>query len=161
MLITNKGIQDLAYKFNKHTGNLEFRQDKTKNLIENFEYDSQNRLINYQVNNSTLYEQTYKDNGNIDTKTELGKYEYKSNKPNAVTEVENPNGLISGDKQIINYTKFNKISHLSKANKTLDFVYGNDYQRRKTLYKENGILKKTKYFIGVYYNYSSRYKYSL
>jgi RHS repeat-associated protein len=95
----------------------------------------------------------YKPNGNIDTKTGLGQYGYGS-RPHAVTSVENTDSLISSGNQQIDYTSFNKVSRIGEKvgadSLELNFIYGPDRQRWKSLLKENNVVQKTTVFAGDY-----------
>ncbi|MBX7183240.1 MAG: FG-GAP-like repeat-containing protein, partial [Bacteroidia bacterium] len=97
-----QGIQDLETEFNIQSGNLEIRTDNLKNHSENFNYDILNRLTQStpsNLNPGTIisdpvngpYEDaiSYSNNGNISSKFGLGNFYYESERPNAVTAVDN------------------------------------------------------------------------
>ena len=68
--------------------------------------------------------------------------------------VQNPGNLISGKEQTINYNGFNKVSDITETvgtdNYRLDFVYGPDRQRWKTILKKNNSEVKMILFAGDY-----------
>ena len=88
-------------------------------------------------------------NGNISSKTEAGNFQYTDNS-NKVTEIENPNGLISSSSQDITYTHFAKTESITEGDNQLSFVYGPDNQRRKTVLTNLGNTVKTIVFSGNY-----------
>lgn len=145
----NRSVQNLEYNFTPSTGNLENRIDRINNLTETFKYDNLNRLLSSEVNGLELMSQTYKPNGNIKTKTDVGTYGYTSNKPHAVTGVTNAKGLIRTN-QTINYTSFNSVSDITEGDSRMTFIYGDDFQRRKTILYENNQEIVSKYFVGSY-----------
>lgn len=84
-------IQDLGFSFNE-LGNLTQRIEKLLNLSENFGYtDGMDRLNSSQVYTAgvagTLYNYSFKDNGNIDSTTLMGAYRYGATQPHAVSSV--------------------------------------------------------------------------
>lgn len=74
----------------------------------------------------------YSPNGNIASKSDIGKYTYGSSKPHAVTSVENAKNAIPEETQEIVYTPFNKVQTVTQAGKKLTLAYGPDRQRGKT-----------------------------
>ncbi|HRH07328.1 MAG TPA: RHS repeat-associated core domain-containing protein [Bacteroidia bacterium] len=127
------GIQNMHYTFDMRNGNMLQREDVLHNLTEDFTYDNLDRLKTISLNNTLVSELTYTANGNIESKTELGLYNYGA-KPNAVIGVEDPNHLISQDLQNITYTSFDKIATLEEANYKLNLSYGpNDERKRSQL----------------------------
>ncbi len=75
----------------------------------------------------------------------------ENGKPHALTSINTPIGY-QPPKQDIEYTYFNKVKNIDQnyGAYTYDYIYGIDHQRRKTVYKENGALKRTKYYLGNY-----------
>ncbi len=127
------GIQNMHYTFDMRNGNMLQRADVLHNLTEDFTYDNLDRLKTISLNNTLVSELTYTANGNIESKTELGLYNYGA-KPNAVIGVEDPNHLISQELQNITYTSFDKIATLEEANYKLNLSYGpNDERKRSQL----------------------------
>ena len=161
-------VQNLQYKFDQITGNLEWRKDHKYYLTETFTYDAllKSRLETWQVNSGQIYSINYQPNGNIHTKSgvnldgyPLSVYQYGQNAGlNAVTKILNPTVEYSQNAtpQTIEYTAFNKINSIIQTNieggierrYQMDFTYGPDNARKKTiLYKDKGI-EKIKYFVG-------------
>ena len=144
-------VQDLKFGFDLETGNLNYRQDLTKGLTEEFAYnDNMNRLTQAKVNSVVQLNMVYQDNGNLSSKTDVGSYTYHQNKKNAMVRVSDPNNNISTNPQTITYNAFNSVSTITENNKELAFVYGVDQQRRKMEYKDNGTLERTIYYFGNY-----------
>lgn len=74
-------VFDHSHRFNVTNNNLENRTDETRNLSEDFDYDTLNRLCSY-GNNTVLYD----DYGNIRWKGDAGELVYTNpNRPYAVT----------------------------------------------------------------------------
>jgi len=160
-LLTNSKISKISggstlysidYVFNGATGNLTSRTPLSQS-VESFQYDNLDRLTSVKKGTSTTMSTTYLSNGNIDTKTGLGKFSY-TNTPHAVTSVENTGSLISSANQSVTYNAFNKVSGISEKvgadNYVLDFVYGPEQQRWKTTLKKNNVVAKTIIFAGDY-----------
>jgi RHS repeat-associated protein len=150
-LKTNNGaIRNYGYSFNSATGNLMSRSGMASQT-ETFAYDDLYRLTT--AGATTM---TYQSNGNIDTKTGLGKYTYAEHSagPHAVTSVENTAGLLNTAGQEIEYSLFNRattiIDTLGGNIYKLDIAYGPDRERIKTELRENGVLRKTVIFNGNY-----------
>lgn len=149
--ITAGNIQYCNYVFNNKTGNLENRKNNISGLNETFSYDNLNRLTNIYYPDNIIptpsqEEINYTANGNIENKTGIGDYYYTGIQPHAVTQVSNEAQMIPETTQEITYNSFNKVSQITEDFNTLDFIYGIDNERRKTIYKENGTTKQTKYF---------------
>jgi len=95
--------------------------------------------------------------GNIVSKTDAGNYVYNTNKINAVAYVTNPAGaqappaVISTALQQITYTPFQKTASIDQNGYRLDYTYGADMERIKSMLKQNGIVVETKYYLGAYY----------
>ena len=116
---------------------------------ESFTYDNLERLKTSNVNSQNTII-NYSDNGNILNKTGVGNYDYLTGKINAVKDITNNPGSISGTTQEIEYTSFNKVSSITEGDNNLEITYGPDQQRIKTVLKAGGITIKTKYYS---YNY--------
>lgn len=71
---------------------------------------------------------------------------------NAVTSVENTEGMISGVTQTMAFNGFNKIQSITDFGNgyNLGFTYGPDQERWKTVLKQNGNVIKTAIFAGDY-----------
>lgn len=151
--IQTEGIQNNEYEFDPTTGNLNYRKDVSRNLKESFTYtDGLNRLNTVSMNGVLKQNFTYKPNGNIETKTGLGSYYYEhATKTHAVTGIDNTDNVVTNAPQDISYTSFNKVASIieNEGDKNLQYLYGPDQQRRRTVYT-NGSLQKTTYFIGSY-----------
>lgn len=151
------GIQDHQYEFNVSTGNLNRRYDHLKNRVEIFDYDASNRLIESRIGliSSPLLvtlpiETTYSSNGNIESKTLVGNYTYDANKINAVVSIDNPSSTISLMQQDVTYTPFDRASSISEGDYLMNLTYGPDLNRVKTEMYDNGVLTKTKFYLGGY-----------
>ncbi len=114
-------LHKMTYTFDGATGNL--TQRTGMNGTETFKYDQFDRL-----NTGTSYAL----NGNIASKTGIGKYTYDTGKKNAVVQVENTDNLIQGAASLT-YNAFNKVATVVQGTNTLTITYGPDHQRTKTV----------------------------
>lgn len=127
-----------------NNGNLSSRTNvKIGNQSQSFSYDALNRLTSYGGGSMT-----YESNGNIDTKPDVGNFNYNSGKPNAVSKITSPVSAYNPFHEIITYTDFQKVESITdqENNHRLEFTYGPDYGRRMMKTLESGSLKKTKYY---------------
>lgn len=141
---TVRGIgSTLSYEYDNLTGNVLSREGMYSEH-ENFIYDDLDRLITVTQNGKEVLNVKYADNGNIIDKTGVGKYEYGL-KPHAVVSVENVNGTIPSATMTTVFNDFGKIRNIQDGNtlRKVDFVYGPDMQRWKTIMTKNGNLIRT------------------
>ena len=131
---------NMTFNFQSGTGNLLSRTGMTSQT-EAFTYDNIDRLTQTSGGISQIID--YDDNGNIYGKTGPGFYTYSSSRPHAVTKVTNPQSSISSATQVATYTAFGKIATLSDNGYGLDFTYGPDEQRWKTVLRNNGNIIRT------------------
>lgn len=115
-------LHKMTYSFDGATGNLKSRTGMQSGT-ETFNYDQFDRL-----NTGTSYAL----NGNIASKTGIGKYTYDTGKKNAVVQVENTDNLIQGAASLT-YNAFNKVATVVQGTNTLTITYGPDHQRTKTV----------------------------
>jgi RHS repeat-associated protein len=146
-------IQNLLLDWNLQTGNVNYRYDVRKSKYESFNYDNQNRLRSATVGG--LPEQSYviDDIGNIKSKTGVGAYFYHPTKIHAVEDIKNPQGVTSivpSMQQDIIYTKYHRVEKITEGVNELTFVYASDYERRKTVLKQNNVVVDARYFMGDY-----------
>ena len=155
------GVQDLNLSFDYAKGNLLSRNDAINNITETFSYDNLNRLTTTSVNGSQQLSITYDGNtshsmGNIVSKSDMGNYVYKTDKIHAIAYITNPVGpqappaIYPTTPQVITYTPFLKAASITEDPYQLDFTYGPDYQRIKTVLKQSGSVSETRYFHGNY-----------
>ncbi|THU33024.1 hypothetical protein FAM09_26645 [Niastella caeni] len=146
------GVQDLNFVFNNQTGNLTSRRDAILNLTETFEYDNLNRLTSAAVNTVQQFAITYDaaagNRGNITQRSDVGTYVYQNNKPNAIAYISPLNAAVDANasKFTATYTSFQRPLHLDQNGKTLDFSYGVNNSRIKTVQVAGG-LTETRLFL--------------
>jgi RHS repeat-associated protein len=137
------------------------RGDNLINQKEQFTYDTQNRLTNWDIHNATsntllkTNSMSYDNLGNIATKSDLNtpsavtlKYENTAN-PYMLTSISGKPDVIPNDNLDVTYTDFRKIKTLTEGTKQYSITYGVDDQRRRSDYAINGITK-TRYYLGDY-----------
>ena len=148
----NTDLNNLGYTFDKKK-NLLLRRNSmlTGRNIEQFTYDSHDRLIEtYTPHNGNTYSVDYATNGNIVHKTGIGSYLYESDRPHAVTSVDNIEGAVSEIPQYVTYTPFNKVATVTQGEYSLAITYGPDRQRNKTALSRNDTLLYTRYYADNY-----------
>ena len=154
----NATIQNLSYKYDAPTGNLLTRNDLLNNRNETFTYDNLDRLLTAKLTGSTTYNfsMTYKPNGNIDTKSDVGTYQYNSSRPNAMSGISGIQAGVSTDKQFISYSTFNKVTEIKQGidensiTKKYNIYYGLDEERIKSIYTDSNIIHNIRYYFGTY-----------
>ena len=120
-----------------------------------------NRLNQASVNGTVQLNMSYDGNssfsmGNIISKTDAGNYVYSATKIHAVNYITNPAGaqvppaMISTNQQLISYTPFLKTSSITEGIYQLDYTYDADYERVKSVLKQNNSVVETKYYFGQY-----------
>lgn len=148
---TTPGVQDLEMNWNYSSGNLNYRRDYVKNKKENFTYDNLNRLKTSSGTGIPSINLNYAANGNISSKTAIGSYTYHGSKINAVSKVsENAVGGIPTTTQDITYSSYLQPEMITEGNKKLNYTYGSDLQRIKSVYQVNNTTQRTRYYMGDY-----------
>jgi RHS repeat-associated protein len=157
VMINAGNVQQHIYEWHAASGNLIQRQDLLKDLYEEFQYDNLNRLRKVQDEEIAMgpppnvsIEIEYSANGNISFKSDAGDYAYDAVKTNAVIGVTNDWQNITNITQEITYNAFNKVASIEENTYELDFLYGYDKQRRKTLFTHQNVPILEKYFVGLY-----------
>lgn len=159
--VTTPGIRDVAIIYNC-LKSIESREDLVSNQKEVFVYDNLNRLtdIHYYHNNIYLPESdkgiSYDYTGNITGKTGIADsilYGENNSGPHALTTIWNQPSYKPLN-QKITYTDFDKVSTITDtltdgSTKKIEFTYGVDRQRRKSVYTDDSGTV-TKYYFGDY-----------
>ncbi|MDR6807507.1 RHS repeat-associated protein [Dyadobacter sp. BE34] len=143
--------QNLNLVWDYSKGTLTSRNDAIKAKTESFTYDNLARLKNTTIAANTLTT-NYAANGNIVDKSNVGAYSYHQTKFNAVTGVTNPPpSPVPLLQQDITYTPFmqpDKVTEIGTGNVPceLTYTYGADYNRIKSVLKQNGNIINIKYY---------------
>ena len=152
----DSSIQDFRYSYD-NMGRLTQRIQKN-NQYETFQYDNMDRLTSFTPGtlNGTFqtFSTVYDAQGNILSNTLAGIYSYGSNKPHAVTEVTpstNFPNAISADSCETDYNVFNQPSRIAEGDVEILLEYGADNQRVKAVFKRNGDVERTRYYISANY----------
>ncbi len=127
--------------------NVTNRNDLKLQVEQDFIYDSLNRLKYANIttkDNLTTLSYDYDELGNMIYKSDIGYYEYTSNRPHAVTKIgsksfvydENGN-MINNDGKIITYSSFNKPTKIQTVNSTVTFSYDTNNSRYKKTSNSN------------------------
>lgn len=148
----SKILEKFSETYDGATGNLTSRQ-RNSLPAETFFYDDINRLISVRSNNKNIMEMTYENNGNIESKSQIGNYEYNPDeRPHAVTSVENTNRLISGSSLSAKFNDFNKVEKIHEDSKGYDMtiLYGPDNERWYSILTRNGKTVRSTIYAGNY-----------
>nr|NQU89660.1 hypothetical protein [Bacteroidota bacterium] len=83
---------------------------------------------------SNTLETSYASNGNITNRSDVGDFNYGDYGPHAVSGLINTgtSAMVPQYDQTVDYTSFNKASHISQGNYDYFITYGADRLRRKT-----------------------------
>ena len=103
---------------------------------------------------SPTFSTTYDLQGNILSHALAGTYQYEGSKPHAVTSVTPSSGFpdaISSAQCETEYNCLGQPSRIAEGNVEILLEYGADGQRVKTVYKNNGNVVRTHYYISAYY----------
>lgn len=160
------GMQYIVYDFDQ-MGNVTRRNDQSTGRDERFTYDAMSRLQSFMVNGTTAQTMTYNALGNIATKSDLGAYAYESARPNAVTKVtrtagaplifnydangnmvsSGPEGTMSDQWRVIEYSAANQVRKMSLNNVTSEFWFGAAHERVLQVHSSG----KRTYYVGSLY----------
>lgn len=131
-----------TYTFDGLTGNLKMRKNRY-DRIEEFAYDSQNRLMSC---NGDKY--TYDYQGNITKNSKFGNFEYDEKTPYAVAgETVNSASFHQSNQSII-YNFFNKPISIDENGESAFFEYDVDGNRVKMKKVKYGQTDYTKWYVG-------------
>jgi len=135
-LTSATGVGTYAYNscdFDEIKGNMMSRTDHLTSKTEYFRYDNLNRIIADSISSSNFRNTLYSANGNITNRSDIGTYTYDDAGPHAVTGLTSTTGsLLPANDQTIDYTAFNKASHIGQGNLDYFITYGPDRLRRRT-----------------------------
>ncbi len=154
------GKFNYSYAWNDGTGNMVSRTDNLPTItqLETFGYDHLDRLTHFKIGITPDKETSYAANGNISSKFDAGSYNYSTtgSSPYAVTSIVLQNNsatnlgatALSKQDQNITYNAWDQPMKITEGTKELDFWYGADEQRIKSVYKEGSTTKYTRYYLG-------------
>ena len=130
-------IAPQQYTYDEATGNMTARSFDGV-TFERFTYDEVDRLTRAETDGGTYTFLFYDTNGNIDAKygtgLKLGTYYYYSQRPHALTDIENPLGEVDLPSWSVDVTynelgKAASIHDSSQYPATITYQYGPDHQR--------------------------------
>ena len=140
----------MNYTWDYASGNLQSRQ--IHGVTESFMYDNLNRLT-HAINTTQTIQANFASNGNIMGKTDAGPdYTYDSQRIHAMSGITTPAypNNINLSAQNISYTSFQQPAYITEGNYRLDYVYGSDYQRIKSVLKQNGTEQESIIYLSNY-----------
>ena len=153
--LRTSGIQDLSMEWNVSTGNLMSRSDFVFQRSETFLYDNLDRLTSASVLNGPTLTMSFSPDGNLLSKNitgsmaankEPGTYTYASGK-HAVTNVSNDKVFETLLNQDIQYTSYHQPASITEGIYGLDYTYGDDLQRLKSVVRQNGVVINSRYYL--------------
>lgn len=147
----NSTLHSMTYNFESGTANL-LQRTGMRSSAETFTYDALERLTQVSWGGVTQQAVTYGDNGNITNKTGLGNLYYSSSpqRPHAVIRADNTQGSMSSATLQAVYNAFGKVQSLSEGGYSLNFSYGPDEERWKTVLTNNGATVRTTLYADSY-----------
>lgn len=147
----NSTLHSMTYNFESGTANL-LQRTGMRSSAETFTYDALERLTQVSWGGVTQQAVTYGDNGNITNKTGLGNLYYSSSpqRPHAVIRADNTQGSMSSATLQAVYNAFGKVQSLSEGGYSLNFSYGPDEERWKTVLTNNGATIRTTLYADSY-----------
>lgn len=113
---------------------------------ETFGYDDLDRLVSVSIGDEEAMTIDYAPNGNITSKTGIGGYAYNDSfKPHAVISVDNLSGIIPSHRLITDFNDFGKVRRIEDEDNgyVMDFVYGPDLQRWRTVLLKDSVATRT------------------
>ena len=148
-------IQNFGYSYD-NAGRLVQRTQNSQ--YEAFTYDNLDRLTSFTQGTiggvTQTFSTTYNLQGNILSNTLAGTYQYEGNKPHAVTSVtptaDYPDAISAAQCET-EYNFLNQPSRIAEGNVEILLEYGADGQRTKAVYKNNGNIVRTHYYISANY----------
>lgn len=167
-IVTENEAEEFTYQAEQYyhdaAGNLVARSDGVQGTLDTFQYDALHRLTSadyaFLDSGKTVNQQfSYDAIGNITHKSDIGSYQYNSDRPHAVVQAgdrsyqyDNAGRMTLGNDVAIEYTRFGKPFRLSNSDgEQVDFQYGADrsryYQRRQTA---DSVVETYYFFKGLY-----------
>lgn len=159
MTATQSGnnTQDFAFTWDIPKSNLLTRTGNIPGSLETFDYDIAQRCTSavLKINNvvNISLGMSYFGNGNIQSKTDVGDFEYGINAgPHALSKINNLTSYNPLFPQNITYNEFKKVSTIEEDIYRMELTYGTAAERRKVILKNtvtNDVLY-TKYYADNY-----------
>ena len=129
-------IQDYTYDYDDYA-NMTSRTDKKNGFEESFEYDALNRLV-YVKDPQGTSRFEYDPLGRMVHKstpegTVFTSADYSGAQPHALKSAQAPSGVFPQDELTIEYNVFDKVSSITEGDRHIQFDYGYDHQRIRTV----------------------------
>ena len=152
----DSSIQNLHYGYDE-LGRLVQRTQKNSR-IESFQYDNLDRLTSFSQGiidgTAHVFTTSYDSQGNIQSSTLAGAYQYDGDQPHAVTSVtpstDFPDAIPASQCET-EYNLLNQPSRIAEGEVEILLFYGADGQRNKVVFKRNGVVERTRYYISANY----------
>lgn len=148
--------RQLTYTYNNR-GLITSRSDSNVSQSESYKYDNLDRLVACHVNGNPYATYTYSDDGNIISNSRVGVYNYDSDKPHALTEINaTTSAAISNFNNYISYNMRNRVGSIEENGYKLTFDYDAFGMRRHTYYWQNDSRYKGKARISDFYEVENK-----
>lgn len=140
----DKVIQSLVYDYDDYA-NMTSRKDEKNRSEESFGYDALNRLIRVEdARGSSQFD--YDLLGRMTAKTHpegavFHHAHYSGAKPHAIKSVQAPTGVFPQENMTIQYNVFNCVSSINEGGHSIQFNYGYDHQRTRTMENNDGTVR--------------------
>ena len=140
-------VQEYVYDYDNFA-NMIYRMDKRNGFEESFDYDDLNRLIRVKDPNGTSTFD-YDPLGRMINKTSpegivFSDANYSGNKPHAIKSAQAPHTIFPQETMNLQYNTFNKVSSITEGDVSIQFGYGYDHQRIRTVENnDEGVRIKT------------------
>lgn len=150
LLQGNQPLCIMNFGYDSQTDNLISRTGVTDST-ESFSYDNMDRLT-LATSGSDRISVGYSADGNLVSKTGIGRYYYESQRPHAVTSVDNTYGLIPTDQLDTRFNALGKVDSIIRHgnHRSLSFRYGPDDERWITRSYRSDTLLRTNLYMGSY-----------
>jgi len=142
-------MDEIEYNFIPSSGNLQRRNDKTNVRNEVFGTDALNRLNSMKMNSAAAQSITYYPNGNINTKFDVGTYQYANNN-HAVSGITNLAPGYSPPAYSLTHKSFDRPAQITQGNEKIAYEYNPGKQRNVSRYSVNNVVQTTRYYSGSY-----------
>ncbi len=140
-------VQDWQFSYNK-LGNLVSQRDERVGKEEEYYYDPLNQLRKSVVVNGDSVTVQYNGKGQIVYKSDVGSYLWNDGNGRLDSIILN-SGIKCPAGMYITYNAFGKVETVIKDSLRLNIIYGSDYQRIAQKLWINGLLSKTRYYVGL------------
>ena len=143
-------FRNVTYTYDSR-GFIATKSDAMVNQSETYCYDNLDRLESYSVNNVTAASFSFDGNGNIETNSKIGSYNYGSTRPHAVISIDGNERTASPSLCDVTYNLRNRPENLYMNGYNVTLDYDASGMRRHTLVTNGQTFVKEKTRISDFY----------